>query len=253
MYALNLHRTAEKRMGESGAMASPIANPVVFHIGPIPVTRIVIATWCVMGVVFALAAVARALLRKREPGKVQQVVEALMSWLADETRGIVGRDPWPFIPLVASLFIFILFSNLLSLVSSLIPGFKPPTADINTTAALATVVFLAVPFYGVAMTGTLHYLKTYIKPSPIMLPFNIISELSRTLALAVRLFGNMLSGEILFGVLLSLVPYFLPVALMFLSLITGTIQAYIFAVLTMVYIGGAVKVVEKHEKEEVTP
>ena len=107
-------------------------------------------------------------------------------------------------------------------------------------------MFLAVPFYGVIMTGALNYLKTYVQPVWIMLPFNIISDLSRTLALAVRLFGNMLSGEILIGVILSLVPFFLPLPLMFLSLITGTIQAYIFAVLAIVYIGGAVQVVEKH-------
>ena len=115
----------------------------------------------------------------------------MLNWLGNEIQGIIGRDPAPFIPLVATLFIFILVSNLLSLVSSLLP-IKPPTADINTTAALSTVVFLAVPFYGIAMTGTAAYLKTYVRPIWIMLPFNVVSDLSRTLALAVRLFGNML-------------------------------------------------------------
>ena len=151
---------------------------------------------------------------------------------------------------MASLFIFILVANLTSLVSPLVPGLKPPTADVATAAALASVVFLAVPFYGIAITGTVSYLKTYIKPVFIMLPFNVISDVSRTLALAVRLFGNMLSGEILFGVILALVPLLLPLPLMFLSLITGTIQAYIFAVLTIVYIGGAVKVTKRHEAKE---
>ncbi|MFW5857263.1 MAG: F0F1 ATP synthase subunit A, partial [Planctomycetota bacterium] len=126
----------------------------------------------------------------------------------------------------------------------ILPGMAPPTADINTTAALAAVVFFAVPVYGVAMRGTVDYLKKYVQPVWILLPFNIISEISRTAALAVRLFGNIVSGEILFGVLLALVPLLLPLPLMFLSLITGTIQAYIFTILAIVYIGGAVRVVE---------
>lgn len=233
-------------------MDNPVTQVVLFHIGPAPITRILVVSWGVMGAVILFVAILRLRLRARDPGKPQQVVEAMLTWLGDEIRGIVSREPEPFIPVVASLFIFILTSNLLSLVSSFVPGLKPPTADIATTAALATAVFLAVPFYGVAMTGAVNYLKTYVKPVWIMLPFNIISDLSRTLALAVRLFGNMLSGEILFGVILSLVPFFLPLPLMFLSLITGTIQAYIFAVLAIVYIGGAVKVVEKHRVEELT-
>jgi len=233
-------------------MGNPVENVLLFYIGPIPITRILAVTWGVMGAIILFSLFLRLKLRKRDPGKTQQVVEAMLNWLGDEIRAIVDRDPQPFIPVVATLFIFILTSNLLALVSSFAPGLKPPTADIATTAALATVVFLAVPFYGVAMTGALNYLKTYVRPVWIMLPFNVISDLSRTLALAVRLFGNMLSGEILFGVVLALVPFFLPLPLMFLSLITGTIQAYIFAVLAIVYIGGAVKVVEKHEMEEAT-
>lgn len=225
-------------------------SQVIFTIGPIPITQVVVVTWGVMAGIILFAAVLRVGLRARDPGKAQQVVEAILNWLSDEIRAIVNRDAWPFVPFVATLFIFILSSNLLSLVSSFSKWLKPPTSDINTTAALASVVFLAVPFYGVAMTGTTNYLKTYVQPTWVMLPLNIISELSRTLALAVRLFGNIFSGEILFGVVLSLVPFFLPLGLMFLSLITGTIQAYIFAILAIVYIGGAVKVVEKHEKEE---
>ena len=231
-------------------MGDPIADRILFHLGPIPITQIIVVTWGVMGVLVLFAALVRSRLHERDPGKAQQIIEAMLNWLGDEIRGIIGRDPWPFIPLVASLFIFILASNLVSFFSSFYELLKPPTADISTTAALATVVFFAVPFYGIAMTGTVNYLKTYVQPAWLMLPFNIISDLSRTLALAVRLFGNILSGEILFGVILSLVPFFLPLPLMFLSLITGTIQAYIFAVLTIVYIGGAVRVVEKHETEE---
>jgi len=233
-------------------MPNPVEDAIIFNLGPFPVSRIMIVTWSVMGVIIIFAAVLRTMLRTEKPGRAQQVMESILGWLGEEIRNIIGRKPEPFIPLVASLFIFILVANLTSLVSPLVPGLKPPTADVTTAAALASVVFLAVPFYGIAITGTVSYLKTYIKPVFIMLPFNIISDVSRTLALAVRLFGNMLSGEILFGVLLALVPLLLPLPLMFLSLITGTIQAYIFAVLTIVYIGGAVKVAKKHEAKEAT-
>ena len=231
------------------AQSSPIEDVAVFQVGPMPVSQTVVATWGVMAAIIVFALVVRMRLKRDDPGILQRGFEAILDWLGEETRGIIRRDPWPFLPLIATLFIFILVSNLLSLISTLIMV-PPPTANIGTTAALATIVFLAVPAYGIALTGTVNYLKTYVQPVVIMLPFNIISDLSRTLALAVRLFGNMLSGEILFGVILSLVPFFLPIPLMFLSLITGTIQAYIFTVLTMVYIGGAVKSVESKSVEK---
>jgi len=222
--------------------------PPLFEIptpfGPFPVTHTLWVTWGVMAEILLASALISLRLRK-QPGRVQHVVEAMMGWLEDEIRGIIRRDPGPFIPLVAALFIFILTANLVSFV-----GIRPPTSDITTTAALALVVFLAVPYYGISLTGTGTYLKTYVQPFWLLLPLNIISELSRTLALAVRLFGNVFSGEILVGVMFSLVPFFLPLPLMFLSLIAGTVQAYIFAILTMVYIGGAVKVVEKRQAKE---
>jgi F-type H+-transporting ATPase subunit a len=232
-------------MAELAVIVSPLEDPELFRLGPVPITRVTVVTWVVMVALILFAAFVRLNLRKTGPGGAQRVIEGMLSWLGNEIRGIIGRDPGPFIPLVASLFIFILVSNLVSF-----KGLKPPTADIKTTGALATVVFLAVPFYGIVMTGTLNYLKTYIRPVWVMLPFNIISDLTRTLSLAIRLFGNILSGETLFGVMLSLVPFFLPLPLMFLALITGTIQAYIFAILTIVYIGGAVQVITKHETED---
>jgi len=238
-------------------------NPVVFNIGPVPVTQALFATWCMTAVVLAAAGVLRLRLRAENPCWAQRIVEMILDWLGDEIEAIVNRDARPFIPLIASLFLFIFVSNLSSLVSPLIPGFTPPTSDITATAALATVVFLAVPLYGVTMSGPIRYMKTYIEPTVVMLPMNVISELSRTLALAVRLFGNIFSGEILFMVILSLIPYVVneavvltvvPLAfqffIMFLSLITGAIQAYIFAILATVYIGGAVKTGERKKEEE---
>ncbi len=215
--------------------------------GPLTVTETVVTTWGVMGAILIVALIIRTRLSARNPGRAQQICEALIGWLEDEIRAIIGREPAPFIPLIAAIFIFILVSNLVSLAY-----FKPPTADITTTAALAFVVFLAVPFYGIMLTGPLNYLKTYTQPYWPMLPLNIIGAFARTLALAMRLFGNMFSGEILVGVMLALVPFLLPLPLMFLSLIAGTVQAYIFAVLTMVYIAGAVRTVERHQPKEET-
>lgn len=233
----------------NGLVAQPMQNEVLFHLGPAPVTKVVVVTWGVMGFLLLCALLLRLRLRRKDPGRAQQALEAALEWLAKDIRDIVGRDPAPFMPLIGSLFVFILGSNLSSYPLSFFTQVMPPTADINTTAALAAVVFLAVPAYGIAMTGTWHYLKSYVRPVWIMLPFNILSELSRTVALAVRLFGNILSGEILIGVLLSIVPFLLPLPLMFLALITGTIQAYIFTILSIVYIGGAVRVVEKKEQQ----
>jgi F-type H+-transporting ATPase subunit a len=227
-----------------------MSNEILFLLGPVGVTRIVVVTWIVMAALVGAAALLRTRLRLHDVGSAQQVLEAVLAYLRHEIRSIIGRDPGPFLPLVASLFLFILTSNLLGLVSGTVPFLMPPTADINTTVALALVVFFAVPFYGIWLTGTVHYLKKYVQPVWIMLPFNLISEVSRTAALAVRLFGNMISGEILFGVLLSLMPFLLPLPLMFLSLITGTIQAYIFTILAIVYIGGAVRVVEQDRERD---
>ena len=145
------------------------------------------------------------------------------------------QEPGPFLPFVGTLFLFIAMSNLLAIV----PGYRPPTASLSTAAALATCVFVAVPLFGIASQGTGNYLKQYLQPSVFMLPFNIIGELSRTLALAVRLYGNMMSGSVIGMILLGFVPLFVPVVMQLFGLLTGMIQAYIFAVLAMVYIASA--------------
>jgi F-type H+-transporting ATPase subunit a len=234
---------------------SPVDELVLFHLGPLPVTGVIVATWLTMGLLVALAGVVRLRLRRVDPGPLQQVLEALVDWMRHEVRDIIRRDPAPYLPLVASLFLFIFLSNVSGQVTPLLPGLRPPTADLNTTAALATVVFVAVPLFGIASRGVGSYLKTYLQPTWILLPFNIISELSRTLALAMRLFGNVMSADIIVGVLIAVVPFLLPVPMMFLTLVTGTVQAYIFTVLAIVYIGGAVRAAERTQpetKEETT-
>ena len=138
---------------------------------------------------------------------------------------------------IGSLFLFISLSNLLEIV----PGYHAPTGSINTTIALAGVVFVAVPIFGISEHGLLGYLRHYARPTPLMIPFNIIGELSRTLALAVRLFGNVMSGGLVVAVLVAIVPLFIPIALEILGLLVGQVQAYIFAILATVYIGAATR------------
>ena len=224
-------------------------TPTVFTIGPVPVTMTVVVTWGVMAALAVVALIVRSRLSARRPGALQIGAEALVTWLDNEIRNIIGGRPERYFPLIATLFIFVLTLNLVSN----LPVVESPTGDPATTTALAIIVFLSVPFYGIATKGVGRYLMTYLKPTPFMLPLNIIGELSRTLSLAVRLFGNIMSGGLIVGVLISIVPLVVPLFMMFLGLITSVVQAYIFPVLAMVYIGGAVRLEQrramKHAEE----
>ena len=223
-------------------MSQSIEIPVIFNVGPVEVTRTVVTTWGLM----AALGIAAWLIRRRlkpTPGPFQMAVEAMMTYLDEQIRDIVGREPPRYLPLAATLFIFILAANLISL----LPLVESPTADPATTTALALIVFFVVPFYGVTERGFGGYMRSYLKPAWIMLPFNLIGELSRTLALSVRLFGNIMSGQLVIGVLIALisggmfVAGVMVVVVNALGLITGVVQAYIFTILTLVYIGGAVR------------
>jgi F-type H+-transporting ATPase subunit a len=165
----------------------------------------------------------------------QNLLEILVAGIRDQIRDISHQDPVRYVPLVGTLFLFIGLSNLLAIV----PGYVPPTASLSTTAALAICVFVAVPLYGILVAGPMDYLRQYARPTIFMLPFNVMGELSRTLALAVRLFGNMMSGTKIAAIFLALAPLFFPIVMQALGLLTGLIQAYIFAVLAMVYIASA--------------
>jgi len=161
----------------------------------------------------------------------------LMEHLEAIMTDMSGGDPRPYTPLVLTLAIFIGAANLLGL----LPGLRAPTADLSTTAALAVVVFWAVPFYGIRARGVRGYLRHYLRPSPLLLPVEVITEFSRTVALAVRLFGNVMSEELVIAVLLSIAGLLMPVPMMLLAVLTGVVQAYIFSVLTMVYLSAAVR------------
>jgi F-type H+-transporting ATPase subunit a len=175
----------------------------------------------------------------------QNLLEVLVSGMEEQIHDMGLAPPREFLPFLGSLFLFVLFSNILSV----IPGYVAPTGSLSTTTALAICVFLSVPMWGIHRRGLVGYLRLYIKPSVFMLPFNVMGELSRTLALAVRLFGNVMSGSMIAGILLSIAPFFFPVLMQLLGLITGVIQAYIFAVLAAVYIAAAAQMEKQREEK----
>jgi F-type H+-transporting ATPase subunit a len=215
---------------------SPDAT-VYWQWGPVVLNATLVYTWVVMGVLVAGSwLVTRKLATEPEMSRWQNALETIVSYIRDQIRDIAQGDPSPYLPFIGTLFLFISLSNLLGIV----PFFEPPTGSLSTTAALALCVFVAVPSYGIGQEGLRAYLKHYVEPTPLMAPFHIISEISRTLALAVRLFGNVMSGGLIVAILLSIVPFFLPVVLNALELLIGQIQAYIFAVLAMVYIASAI-------------
>jgi F-type H+-transporting ATPase subunit a len=196
-------------------------------------------TWLVMALLVLLGWLAgRGLSATGAPTRRQLMVELVVEALRGQIRELSGGAARPYLPFVGTLFLFIATSNLLAIV----PGYVPPTSSLSTTAALAGLVFLAVPAYGVMRRGPLGYLRGYLQPSPLMLPFNLIGELSRTLALAVRLFGNVMSGVKIAALALALAPLLVPIPMQLFGLLTGLIQAYIFSVLAMVYIASAAEV-----------
>ena len=165
----------------------------------------------------------------------QNLLEIVVIGIRDQIEQVSHQKAGRFLPFVGTLFLFIATSSLLNI----IPGYMAPTGSLSTTTALALCVFIAVPLFGITAEGPGAYLGHYLKPTVFMLPFNIIGELSRTIALAVRLYGNVMSGTVIAAILLSLTPYFFPVVMQLLGLLTGMIQAYIFAILAMVYIASA--------------
>jgi F-type H+-transporting ATPase subunit a len=211
---------------------------VYWQWGFVTINATIVFTWVVMAVLLLVSWLATRNLSSG-PGmsRWQNLLETIISYMRDQIREITREDPAPYLPFIGTLFLFISIANLLDIV----PWYEPPTGSLSTTSALALCVFFAVPIFGIARRGVASYLKHYIRPSPIMLPFTVMSEVSRTLALAVRLFGNVMSATLIVGILLTVVPLFLPVVMQALGLLLGQIHAYIFAVLAAVYIGSATK------------
>ncbi len=196
----------------------------------------IVTSWVLMLILIVGAKlITRKVVAEGSITRWQGLLEVIVTTINKQIEGVGLKKPEKYIGFIGSLFLFIAASNLFTI----IPGYTSPTGSLSTTAALSVCVFVAVPFFGIQERGFFGYLKTYIKPTFIMLPFNIISEISRTLALAVRLFGNMMSGAMIVGILLTIAPIIFPVVMSLLGLLTGMVQAYIFTILATVYIAGA--------------
>jgi F-type H+-transporting ATPase subunit a len=197
----------------------------------------ILTTWIIMGVlVVGSMIITRKLTTGNSISHWQCILEMIVTGIDHEIKAVGLDQPEKYIGFIGTLFLFIGTCNIFII----FPFYTAPTGSLSTTAALAISVFLAVPFFGIERSGIGGYLKTYITPTVIMLPFNIISELSRTLALAVRLFGNIMSGGMIVAILLSISPFIFPVVMKILGLLTGMVQAYIFGILATVYIAAAV-------------
>jgi F-type H+-transporting ATPase subunit a len=195
-------------------------------------------TWGLMLVlVVGSKLVTRKLSTELHRSRWQNLLEIIVTGIEKQIADVGLSQPKKYIGFLGTLFLFVASASL----CTIIPGYEPPTGSLSTTAALALCVLAAVPFYGIRGEGLGGYLKSYVEPTVIMLPFNIISELSRTLALAVRLFGNMMSGTMILAILLTITPFIFPIAMSALGLLTGMVQAYIFSILATVYIAAATR------------
>ena len=212
---------------------------IFWQYGFLKLNGTIVFTW---GLMLVLAIGSRLITLKLSTGlersRWQNLLEIVVTGIEKQIHEVGLSQPQKYLGFLGTLFLFVATAGL----CTVIPGFQPPTASLSTTAALALSVFVAVPFFGIEEQGLGEYLKSYMKPTFIMLPFNIISELSRTLALAVRLFGNMMSGAMIVAILLTITPLIFPIFMTMLGLLTGMVQAYIFSILAAVYIAAATRV-----------
>lgn len=204
----------------------------------VKINATIVFTWSVMGLLVIVSRlVTRNLSCGVEIGRGQVALEVIVTYIRDQIDEVAPGKARLLLPFVGTLFLFIAACNLLLIV----PVYRPPTGSLSTTAALACCVFVAVPAFGIAEQGLAEYLRHYVRPNVLMLPFHVLGELSRTLALAIRLFGNVMSGTLVGAILLSIAPLIFPVALEALGLLTGLVQAYVFAVLTLIYLASAIQ------------
>lgn len=212
---------------------------IFWQYGSLKLNATIVFTW---GLMFVLAVGAKLITRRLSIGlkraRWQNLLEIIVIAIEKQIEEVGLGHPRKYLGFLATLFLFLAMAAL----CTIIPGYQPPTGSLSTTVALALCVFVAVPLFGIEERGLGNYLKSYAQPTFIMLPFNIISEISRTLALSVRLFGNMMSGAMIIAILLSITPFIFPVVMMALGLLTGMVQAYIFAILATVYIAAATRV-----------
>ena len=220
--------------------ASPLTSTVLLYLGPVTITRPVVTTWGIMLVLTAACWLVTRRLKALPDGR-QAVLEIVVAGIAAQLEDVIRKDSRPFLPLLGTLFIFLVTANL----SGLLPGVEAPTSKLETPAALALIVFFSVHFFGIRARGLRGYLASFAKPKLIMLPLNILSELTRTFSLMLRLFGNIMSGEFIIALIVALAGLFVPIPLMALEILIGIVQAYIFTVLAAVFIGAAADTFEE--------
>ena len=223
---------------------------IFWQYGFLKLNATILFTW---GLMLVLAVGARLVTRRLSTGlersRWQNVLEVVVIAIAKQIEEVGLRHPERYLGFLGTLFLFVAAAAL----ATLIPGYEPPTGSLSTTVALALCVFVAVPWFGIDEQGLGGYLRSYVEPTFIMLPFNIISEVSRTLALAVRLFGNMMSGAMIIGILLAITPFLFPIVMTLLGLLTGMVQAYIFFILATVYIAAAAQARKPEPKAKPNP
>lgn len=212
---------------------------IFWQFGFIKLNATILFTW---GLMLFLSAgsfiITHKLYITKERTQWQNLLEILVTGIEKQIKEVGLTDPRKYVTFIGTLFLFIAAASLFTL----FPLYEPPTGSLSTTVALALSVFISIPYFGIIEQGLVNYLKTYLKPTFFMLPFNIISEISRTLALAIRLFGNMMSGGMILGILLAITPFVFPIIMTLLGLLTGMVQAYIFSILAAVYIAAATRV-----------
>ena len=227
-------------MAEGNILIQP-----VFEVGPLVITNTVVTSWGITAVLGLLAWLFSRRLRI-EPGPLQTAVEAIVISIEDAVAAVAPQHARQIMPFIGSLWIFLVIANL----SGLIPGLHSPTRDLSATAALAMLVFLSTHWFGIRIEGIKNYLHHYLTPSPILLPFHLISEITRTVALAVRLFGNMMSLEMAALLILLVAGFLAPVPILMLHIIEALVQAYIFGMLALIYIAGGIQSQQLRHKKE---
>jgi F-type H+-transporting ATPase subunit a len=208
----------------------------VFQLGPLAITNTIVTTWVLMLLIGAAAWLATRRLRQR-PSRVQAMIEGIVGALEQAIAAVAPQHARRMLPFIGTLWIFLVAANL----SGIVPGVDSPTRDLSATAALAILVFFAAHWFGIRNQGLKNYLRHYLTPSPLLLPFHIISEITRTIALAVRLFGNMMSLQMAALLILLVAGFLVPVPILMLHIVEALVQAYLFGMLALIYIAGGIE------------
>ena len=218
-------------MAENNLLIEP-----VFAVGPVVITNTVVTTWVIMAVITLLAWVLSRRLRIN-PGPLQTAAEGIVSAIEEAVEAVAPQHALLIMPFIGSLWIFLVIANL----SGLVPGTHAPTRDLSATAALAVVVFLSTHWFGIRSQGMRNYLRHYLAPTPLLLPFHLISEITRTVALAIRLFGNIMSLEMAAALILLVAGFLAPVPILMLHVVEALVQAFIFGMLALIYVAGGLR------------